>query len=142
LRRVTGGSSLGSARNVAMIAKAYLSGRGRVSPDISQLISAIAASLDGLPEEGMSRRPVRPAVPIERSITYRYLICLEDGMQVTLLRRHLRTRFGLSPEAYRRRWGLPSTYPMVAMAYSLRRALIAKGPRRSRAPGKSIGKIT
>lgn len=59
----------------------------------------------------------QPAVPVERSIGFDHLICLEDGKELKMLKRHLRENYGLSPEAYRRKWGLPVDYPMVAPAY-------------------------
>jgi len=67
-----------------------------------------------------------PAVPIEDSITDDYLICLEDGARLKMLKRHLRVRFGLTPQEYRRKWGLPPTYPMIAPAQSRRKSAIAK----------------
>ncbi len=60
----------------------------------------------------------RPAVPVERSIGFDYLICLEDGKELKMLKRHLRENHGLTPEAYRRKWGLPPDYPMVAPSYT------------------------
>lgn len=67
-----------------------------------------------------------PAVPIKKSITPYAIICLEDGKPFKSLRRHLNEVYGLSPEAYRQRWGLPSDYPMVAPKYAERRSVIAK----------------
>lgn len=68
----------------------------------------------------------RPAVPIEDSVHDDYLICLEDGVKVTLLKRYLRTHHNMTPEEYIRKWGLPDDYPMVSKAYSERRSQIAK----------------
>ncbi len=77
----------------------------------------------------------KPAVPIKKSITADYLICLEDGAKRKMLKRHLRTVYGLSPEDYRAKWGLGSDYPMVAPNYAKRRSAFAKksglGKRRS-----------
>ena len=67
-----------------------------------------------------------PAVPIKKSITNDFLICLEDGKKVTMLKRYLRTRYNLSPDEYRRRWGLAADYPMVAPAYAEKRSALAK----------------
>ena len=67
-----------------------------------------------------------PAVPIARSITPDHLICLEDGRKLKTLKRHLRAAYGLSPEAYRARWGLAANYPMVAPNYAKRRSQLAK----------------
>jgi predicted transcriptional regulator len=67
-----------------------------------------------------------PAVPVKKSITQDYLICLEDGKKFKSLKRHLSTHYGLSPEAYREKWGLPRDYPMVAPAYAAARSDLAK----------------
>ena len=68
----------------------------------------------------------KPAVPIKRSITDDYIICLEDGKKLKMLKRHLKTVYDLTPDQYRARWGLPSTYPMVAPSYAARRSELAK----------------
>lgn len=67
-----------------------------------------------------------PAVPISKSITPDHIICLEDGRKLKMLKRYLRSRFNLTPEEYRKRWGLPSDYPMVAPNYAKRRSAFAK----------------
>jgi predicted transcriptional regulator len=67
-----------------------------------------------------------PAVPIKKSITQDYLICLDDGKKLKMLKRHLKTAYGMSPEDYRAKWGLNSDYPMVAPAYAKRRSELAK----------------
>ncbi len=68
----------------------------------------------------------QPAVPIKKSITPGYLICLEDGKKLKMLKRHLKTSYNLSPEQYRERWGLPADYPMVAPDYAKHRSSLAK----------------
>ena len=68
----------------------------------------------------------KPAVPIKRSITDDFIICLEDGKKLKMLKRHLKTVYDLTPDEYRARWGLPSTYPMVAPNYAARRSELAK----------------
>jgi addiction module HigA family antidote len=70
--------------------------------------------------------PVEPAVPPKKTITADYIICLEDGRRFKSLKRHLRTEYKLSPEEYRKKWGLPSDYPMVAPAYAKARSALAK----------------
>lgn len=93
----------------------------------------------------------QPAVPIKKSITPDYVICLEDGKKLKMLKRYLRTQYGLSPEDYRRKWGLPADYPMVAPNYAKRRSDFAKeiglgrsggraAPRRSRKGAKPRGR--
>ena len=68
----------------------------------------------------------RPAVPVKKSIYKNYLICLEDGLKFKSLKRHLRSKYGLSPEEYRLKWGLPADYPMVAPGYSEKQSKLAK----------------
>jgi predicted transcriptional regulator len=71
-------------------------------------------------------RPKNPAVAVRRSVTPEFIICLEDGRKMKMLKRHLRTAFNLTPDEYRRRWGLPPNYPMVAPNYAKRRSDFAK----------------
>ncbi len=70
--------------------------------------------------------PLKPAVPIKRSIQPDYLVCLNDGKRFRSLKRHLRTKYGLTPDAYRAQWGLPADYPMVAPDYARERSQLAK----------------
>jgi predicted transcriptional regulator len=103
-------------------------------PEVIKSVYASLAGLDGHTEPGAKAKE-RPAVPIKKSITDNYLICLEDGKKYKMLKRHLRTTYGLSPEDYRARWGLGSDYPMVAPNYAKKRSALAKkiglGKRRS-----------
>jgi predicted transcriptional regulator len=85
---------------------------------LTQLVSGVAPAQ---PEE----RP-KPAVPIGRSVQHDYIVCLEDGKKLKMLKRYLRSRYNMSPEDYRRRWGLAPDYPMVAPAYAARRSDFAK----------------
>jgi len=94
-------------------------------PEVIKSVYASLAGLDGHTEPGAKAKQ-KPAVPIKKSITPDYVICLEDGMKFKMLKRHLRTTYGLSPEDYRVRWGLGSDYPMVAPNYSKRRSAFAK----------------
>lgn len=73
----------------------------------------------------MPDRP-QPAVPPKKSVTPDYIICLEDGKKLKMLKRHLKTAYGLTPEEYRERWGLPADYPMVAPSYTAQRRKLAK----------------
>lgn len=86
---------------------------------LTQLVSAAAAP--AAPEERQ-----KPAVPVGRSVQHDYIVCLEDGKRLKMLKRYLRSRYDMSPEDYRRRWGLPPDYPMVAPAYAARRSEFAK----------------
>ena len=80
-----------------------------------------------------------PAISIKKSITPDYLICMEDGVKLKMLKRHLRTHYGLTPQQYREKWGLPSDYPMVAPNYAKKRSQLAKeiglGAKRGSATG-------
>jgi predicted transcriptional regulator len=69
---------------------------------------------------------LKPAVPIKRSVTDDYIVCLEDGKRLKMLKRYLRTRYSLSPEDYRAKWGLPADYPLVAPNYAAKRSAFAK----------------
>ena len=69
---------------------------------------------------------LRPAIPVKKSVTNDFIICLEDGKKFKSLKRHLRTQYNMSPEEYREKWGLPPDYPMVAPAYAKARSALAK----------------
>jgi len=84
----------------------------------------------------------QPAVPVKKSVTNDYVICLEDGKKLKMLKRYLRTQYGLSPEDYRRKWGLPADYPMVAPNYAKRRSDFAKEIGLGRTGGKAAPKRT
>lgn len=105
--------------------------------DLPQLIHQVYTSLAavGVPAAALIERP-QPAVPIKKSVTPDYIICLEDGKKLKMLKRHLKTRYGMSPDEYRERWGLAADYPMVAPNYAEQRRELAKkiglGTRRRR----------
>ncbi len=82
--------------------------------------------------------PPEPAVPIKRSIRPDYVICLEDGRKLKMLKRHLRTAFNMTPDEYRQKWGLASDYPMVAPKYAARRSELAKIIGLGRKPGQKV----
>jgi predicted transcriptional regulator len=95
---------------------------------VPDLIRTVHSALEGLGQEApapVDERP-KPAVPISRSVQNDYIVCLEDGKRLKMLKRYLRSRYDMSPEEYRRRWGLPADYPMVAPAYAARRSDFAK----------------
>lgn len=96
--------------------------------DVAGLIGSVHASLSGLGQEAMPE-PLpeqKPAVSIRASIKPDYLVCLEDGKQVTLLKSYLRTKFGMTPDDYRAKWNLPKDYPMASPDYTVRRSALAK----------------
>lgn len=95
--------------------------------DLAALLKAVHATLNDLSAETASDLNVpQPAVPIEESIQDDYLVCLEDGRQLKMLKRYLRSRYDMTPEEYREKWGLPTDYPMVAPNYAKLRSKHAK----------------
>lgn len=112
----------------AEVAAAYMGNHEVPSSQISELIRTIHGALNGL-GDASAPAPIeksKPAVPIARSIQPDHLVCLEDGKQLKMLKRYLRSRYNLSPDEYRRKWGLPPDYPMVAPAYAQRRSEFAR----------------
>jgi predicted transcriptional regulator len=95
--------------------------------DLPALIRQVHAALCalGAPAATVPERP-EPAVPIRRSVMPDYIVCLEDGKKLKMLKRHLKTRYNMTPEQYRERWGLPSDYPVVAPNYAAQRSALAK----------------
>ena len=110
------------------IVSAYVGNNSVSSTDLPGLIQSIHRALSGVsqPLEAVDSAPKEPAVSIKKSITPDFLICLEDGRKFKSLKRHLRTKYNLSPEDYRARWGLPKDYPMVAPNYARARSDLAK----------------
>ena len=96
--------------------------------DLPHLIREVYRSLASLGQPQVAPAPERqqPAVPVKKSITPGYLICLEDGKHLKMLKRHLQTSYGMTPDQYRERWGLAPDYPMVAPDYAQRRSDLAK----------------
>ncbi|WP_182084062.1 MucR family transcriptional regulator [Aureimonas sp. ME7] len=113
----------------AQIVKAYVSKNHVTRDDLAPLIGIVYDSLDfgaSKESEPSPAAPLVPAVSVKKSVTPDYLICLEDGKQFKSLKRHLKTHYDLSPEAYRQKWGLPADYPMVAANYAAKRSELAK----------------
>lgn len=112
----------------ADIVAAYVANNTVVAGDVPNLISDVfdALSKASRVSPGSTLEDLKPAVPIKKSITDDYIICLEDGKQFKSLKRHLRTHYNLSPEEYRDKWGLPHDYPMVAPNYAAARSRLAK----------------
>ncbi|MEM7458332.1 MAG: MucR family transcriptional regulator [Pseudomonadota bacterium] len=108
------------------IVSAYVSNNPMQSAELPELIKDIHATLKALDASGGAAATLEPAVPVKKSITDDFLICLEDGKKFKSLKRHLRSKYGLSPEQYREKWGLPYDYPMVAPSYARKRSALAK----------------
>ncbi len=109
---------------VSTIVSAFVSNNSVPSSELPDLITTVHEALQN-PDQVASSAP-EPAVPIKKSIRPDYVICLEDGKKLKMLKRHLRTAFNMTPDEYRRKWGLSSDYPMVAPKYSARRSELAK----------------
>lgn len=112
----------------AGIVAAYVSRNQVPADNIGEIIRTVHHALEGLGRSAPApadERP-KPAVSIARSVQHDYIVCLEDGKRLKMLKRYLRSRYDMSPDEYRRRWGLPPDYPMVAPAYAARRSDFAK----------------
>jgi predicted transcriptional regulator len=123
----------------ASIVSSYVSNNTVAASELPNLINEVYAALTRVgrgPEA--QRAPQKPAVPPKRSVTPEHIVCLEDGKKFKSLRRHLKSQYGLSPEQYREKWGLPPDYPMVAPNYAATRSALAKkmGLGQQRARGK------
>jgi predicted transcriptional regulator len=112
----------------AGIVSAYLSNNPTPASEIPNLISQIHAALLRVSTGRIDTplEPAKPAVSVRKSMTPDYLVCLEDGKRFKSLKRHLRTRYNMTPEQYRDKWGLPADYPMVAPNYAVARSALAK----------------
>jgi len=109
------------------IVSAHLSNNAVVQNEVPELIQSVFAKLNEL---AVGEEPVTveltPAVPIKKSVTDDYIICLEDGKKLKMLKRHLMTAYSMTPEEYRAKWGLKPDYPMVAPNYAAKRQELAK----------------
>ncbi|MET0540050.1 MAG: MucR family transcriptional regulator [Xanthobacteraceae bacterium] len=112
----------------ASIVSAYVSNNPVPSAELPLLIgqvhSALSRASSGQAE--MFGEPLKPTVPVKKSVSPDYITCLEDGKKFKSLKRHLRTQYNLTPEQYRSKWGLPKDYPMVAPSYAAARSRLAK----------------
>ncbi len=110
------------------IVSAYVSNNPLPSAQITEVIRSVYGTLDILSGSGVEthEEALKPAVPIKKSVTPDYLICLEDGKKLKMLKRHLRTNYGMTPDEYKAKWGLPADYPIVAPNYASQRSEFAK----------------
>jgi predicted transcriptional regulator len=125
-------------RMTTSVVSAYV-GNNNVPPtQISDVIRTVYGSLTSLNRAAGGRDQPKPAVPVRRSVTPDYIVCLEDGRKLKMLKRHLRTTYNMTLDDYRQKWGLPADYPMVAPNYARQRSAFAKRiglGRRSGRPG-------
>ncbi len=113
---------------VTDIVAAYVSNNTVESGELPDVIKTVHSTLAGLGNQpgAAAGGNQKPAVPVSKSYTNEHIICLEDGKKLKMLKRYLRTRFGMTPEEYRAKWGLPVDYPMVAPNYAAKRSEFAK----------------
>lgn len=117
----------------SQIVSAYIINRGAEQLNLNALTADVYATLNSLAQQSTARVSKgtigsgrKPVVSVEESVKADYLVCLEDGKRVKMLKRHLKTAYNMSPEQYRARWDLPATYPMVAPNYAKVRSQLAK----------------
>ncbi|MFI5021186.1 MAG: MucR family transcriptional regulator [Alphaproteobacteria bacterium] len=129
-------------RMAAEVVAAFVANNVLPPAQLKDVIRAVYNSLAALEGGRAKAEPLKPIVPIKKSVMPDYIVCLEDGKKLKMLKRHLRTTFNLTPEAYRAKWGLPADYPMVAPNYAAQRSAFAKkiGLGRKPAPGRRRGR--
>lgn len=125
------------------VVAAYVSNNPLPTGQLPVIIATVYESLSTLNDDPAQAAPVeelKPAVPIRKSVTDEYLICLEDGKKLKMLKRHLRSTYNMSPDDYRTKWNLPLDYPMVAPDYAKQRSAFAKQIGLGRTAGRGNGK--
>ena len=122
------------------IVAAHVSNNNVGVDEVPELITNVFGALSSVGSGAEEETPPEPAVPIRSSVKKDYIVCLEDGKKLKMLKRHLMTAFGMTPEEYRQRWNLPADYPMVAPAYSEKRRELAKKIGLGRKPGQKRGR--
>jgi len=112
----------------ADVVAAFVGNNSVPATELPDLIAKVHAALLHLsaPAPVVVEEVLKPAVPVKKSVTPEYIICLEDGLKFKSLKRHLRTKYNMTPEEYRAKWGLPNDYPMVAPSYAEARSNLAK----------------
>ena len=129
-------------RMTAEVVAAYVRNNTLPTGQLSEVISSVYQSLKALDGRDAEARaePPKPVVPIRKSITPDYLICLEDGKKLKMLKRHLRSTYNMTPDEYRQKWGLGADYPMVAPNYAEQRSEFAKKIGLGRGAGRAGGR--
>ena len=112
----------------AEIVSAYVGNNTTPASELPSLIGQVHAALVRVSEGQVpaAPAPAKPAVPVKKSLTAEYIVCLEDGKKFKSLKRHLRSKYNMTPEQYREKWNLPADYPMVAPNYAVTRSALAK----------------
>jgi predicted transcriptional regulator len=128
-------------RMTADVVAAYVSNNTLPTQQLGEIINTVYTSLRALDADSdIKSEPLKPAIAIRKSITPEYLICLEDGKKLKMLKRHLRSTYGMTPDEYRAKWGLAADYPMVAPNYAAQRSAFAKKIGLGRGTGRQAGK--
>ena len=123
------------------IVAAHLSNNSVAVDDVASLITNVYSALSGLGDAVVApEAPPEPAVSIRTSVKPDYIVCLEDGKKLKMLKRHLMTHYNMTPDQYRTRWNLPADYPMVAPNYAEKRRELAKKIGLGRKPGARRGR--
>ncbi len=121
------------------IVAAHIANNAMPAVDLAHLIAAVHETLAKLGTEEAAAKP-KPAVPIKQSVKPEYIVCLDDGKKLKMLKRHLKATYNMTPDDYRKRWGLPRDYPMVAPNYAKQRSALAKKIGLGRKPGTKAKK--
>lgn len=132
----------GLLRMTANVVAAYVRNNALPTGQLADIINAVYGSLRSLDAQTVEapQEPQKPAVPIRRSVTPDYLVCLEDGKRLKMLKRHLRSTYNMTPDEYRTKWGLAPDYPMVAPSYAEQRSEFAKRIGLGRGAGRSAAR--
>jgi predicted transcriptional regulator len=127
-------------RMTTSVVSAYVGNNSLPPAQIPDVIKTVYGSLTSLSRAGGGGREApKPAVPVKRSVTPDYIVCLEDGRKLKMLKRHLRTTYNMTVDDYRQKWGLPVDYPMVAPNYAKQRSAFAKRIGLGRRAGRPAG---
>lgn len=113
-------------RLTAEIVSAHIGNNTVAAEALPGLIQSVFQTLSTAGEDPVEPQAQAPAVPVKKSVSPDYIVCLEDGKRLKMLKRHLMTSYRMTPTQYREKWGLPNSYPMVAPAYASRRSALAK----------------
>lgn len=128
----------------AQVVAAFVGNHTVSMTDLPEVIRSVYAAFtrlsQGAPAQPAPPEAPVPAVPIRKSVTPEYIVCLEDGKKMKMLKRHLMTRYGMTPDEYRSKWGLPKDYPMVAPNYAAARAETARRLGLGRRRGSAVEK--
>lgn len=122
------GNGAETLRMTADIVASFVA-NNKINPEqLTDLIRSVHKTVGSLSQDGLDKQQekLKPAVPINRSVHNDYIVCLEDGKKLKMLKRYLRSTYNTTPEDYRKKWGLPADYPMVAPSYAARRSEFAK----------------